>query len=70
MSSLTIFLMNKLNVWFLNVNLQNEHCNTSPNKQAFIKLFRKQIYYNYKWDESILKTWIQRNVLPTYPNKR
>ena len=29
-----------------------------------------QIHYNYKLDENILKTLIQKNILPTDPNKK
>ena len=31
--------------------------------------YRKQIQYNYKLDENILEILIQRNILPTDPNK-
>ena len=31
--------------------------------------YRNKIHYNYKLDENILKTLIQRNILPTDPNK-
>ena len=34
-----------------------------------ILFYRKQIHYNYKSAEKILKTLIQRNILPTDPNK-
>ena len=54
-----------------NVNQQNKHCNTPPSQQTFIKLFyRDHMHYNYKLDENILKTLIQRNILPTDPNKK
>ena len=50
---------------------QNKHCNTPPNKQAFIKLFyRNQMHYNYKLNENILKTLIQKNILSTDHNKK
>ena len=53
-----------------NVRQQYKHCNTPSNKQEFIKLFyRNQMNYNYKLDENILKTFIQRNILLTDPNK-
>ena len=32
--------------------------------------YRKQMHYNYKLDEKILKTLIQRNILSTDPNKK
>ena len=54
-----------------NVSQQNKHCTTPPSQQAFIKLFyRNQMHYNYELDENILKTLIQRNILPTEPNKK
>ena len=54
-----------------NVNQQNKHCTTPPSQQTFIKLFyRNQMHYNYKSDEKILKTLIQRNIHPTDPNKK
>ena len=54
-----------------NINQQNKHCTTPPSQQTFIKLFyRNQILYNYKSDENILKTLIQRNMLATDPNKK
>ena len=55
-----------------NVSQQKKkHCNTPPSQQAFIKLFYlNQMYYNYKLDENILKTLIQRNILPTDSNKK
>ena len=34
------------------------------------KVFRNQTHYNYKLDEDIFKTLIQRNTLPTDPNKK
>ena len=55
-----------------NVSQQNKHCATPPSQQTFIKLFfyRNQMHYSYKLDENILKTLIQRNILPTDPNKK
>ena len=54
-----------------NVNQQNKHCTTPPSQQIFIKLFyHNQMHYNYKLDENILKTLIQRNILPTDPNEK
>ena len=54
-----------------NVSQQNKHCHIPPNKQAFIKIFySNQMHYNYELDENILKTLIQRNILPTDPNKK
>ena len=61
-------LMNKLNVWLKNVSQQNKQCNTPPSKQAFIKPFYQMDYYN-RLDEKILKTFIQRKILPTDPNQ-
>ena len=53
------------------VNQQKEHCTTPPSQEKFIKLFyRNQMYYNYKSDEKIFKKSIQRNILPTDPNKK
>ena len=53
-----------------NVNQQKKHCTTPPSQQTFIKPFySNQMHYNYKLDENILKTFIQRNILPTNPNK-
>ena len=50
---------------------QNKLRNILPSQLTFIKVFyRNQMQYNYKWDENILKTLIQRNMLPTDPNKR
>ena len=52
-----------------NVNQQNIHYTSS--QQRYIKLFYcNQMHYNYKSDEKILKTLIQRNILPTDPNKK
>ena len=54
-----------------NVNQQNKYCTTLPSQQIFIKLFyHNQIHYNYKLDEKILKTLIQRNILPTDHNEK
>ena len=39
MGPLTILLMNKLNVQLEMLADKKKHCNTPPNKQAFIKLF-------------------------------
>ena len=51
--------------------LANKNTNTPLSQQAVIKLFyRNQMHYNYKLDENILKTLIQRNILPTDPNKK
>ena len=45
--------------------------NTPPSQQAFIKFFKcNQMHCNYKLDENILKSLIQRNVLPTDTNKK
>ena len=52
-------------------NQQNKHCTIPPSQQTFIKRFyRKQMHYNYKSDERILKTLIHRNILSTDPNKK
>ena len=55
-----------------NVSQQNKYCNTPPSQQAFTKLFFycNQMHYNYELNENILKTLIQRNILPTDPNKK
>ena len=54
-----------------NVSQQNKHCNTLINRQTFIKhCYHNQMHYNYKLDENILKTLIQRNVLSIDPNKK
>ena len=54
-----------------NVKQQNKHCTTPPSQQTFFKRFyRNQIHYNYKLDKKLLKTFIQRNMLPTDPNEK
>ena len=54
-----------------NVSQQNKQCHTPPSQRTFIKLFsRNQMHYNYKLHENILNTLIQRNILPTNPNKK
>ena len=54
-----------------NVNQQNKQCTTPSSQQTYIKFFyRNQMHYNYKSDEKILKTLIDRNILPTDPNKK
>ena len=45
--------------------------NTATIQPTLIKLFyRKQMHYNYKLHENILKTFIKRNILSTDPNKK
>ena len=54
-----------------NESQQKKNCNTLPNKQSFIKHFyHNQMHYNYELDENILKTLIQRNILPTDLNEK
>ena len=38
------------------------------NKQLSNFFYCNQMHYNYKLDKNILKTLIQRNILPTDPN--
>ena len=45
--------------------------NTVTLQQAFIKRFYcNKMHYNYKLDENIFKTLIQKNILPTDPYKK
>ena len=56
-----------------NVNQQNIHCTTPPSQQTYIKLFtvtKCTTIIDELSDEKILKTFIQRNILPTDPNKK
>ena len=50
-----------------NVSHRNKNSNTLTNKQKHF--YRNQIHYNNKLDESILKTLIKINILPTDPWK-
>ena len=54
-----------------NVTQQNIHCNTPTNEQEFTKYFyHNQMHHSNKLNENILKTLIQRNILPSDPNKK
>ena len=44
------------------VNQQNKQCTTPSSQQTYIKHFyRNQMHYNYKSDEKIMKTLIQKH---------
>ena len=46
-----------------NISQKNKQCNTPTQKQKLMKHFyHKQMHYNYKPDENILKTLIKRNI--------
>ena len=71
MGFLTILLMNKLNVWSkMLTNKINSVLPHPVNKHISNFFYRNQMHYNYKSDETILKTLIHKNILPTDPNKK
>ena len=71
MSSLTILFIDKLNVWLqIFANKINTVTLHPVNKHLSFFFYRNEILYNHKLDENILKTLIQRNILPTGPNKK
>ena len=49
------------------INMVTLHPVNKPLSNFF---YRNQMHYNYKLDENILKTLIQRNILPTEPNEK
>ena len=71
MGVLTILLMNKLNG---RLKMLTNKINTvllhPVNKHISIFFYRNQMHCNHKSDEKILKTLIDRNILPTDPNKK
>ena len=71
MGSLTILLTKKLKV---QLKMLANKINTAPlqpvNKHLSNFFTAAKMHYNYKLDENILKTLIQRNILPTDHNKK
>ena len=72
MGSLTILLMNKLNIQLeMSANKINTATLQPINKNLLHFFFyHNQMYYNYKSDENILRMLMKRNILPTDPNKK
>ena len=68
MGSLTILLMNKLNV--MSADKINTATHQSINKNIIKLFYRNQMHHNYELDENILKTLIKRRIFPTDPDKK
>ena len=67
MGSLTILLMNKLNVWFRILANKINTVTLHPVNKYLSHFYRN---YNNELNENISKTLIQKNILPTDPNKK